>query len=277
MWLGVEGTCNETMTRLDFLLLSRLLRWSRWFFKPQIRLSLAPPQNIHQSLTACFIPSVQATNVGVDVCPEWHIKSGVAQTSSSRLGFLLKLLLLNHLLLCSHLGCQRKMCRWSPQQVCGRFYCEYCFGIWSLMVPLSWTRVSLFRFRKPASIMSNQAFHPPWIPLRIKKKKERMSSGRGIFNSCRSSVRDCALVNEWRRSREGSADGAGGGCDLKYKNVLHSQPFSSLNMNGEAWEDKSVTALLKSAQEDAHGVRGEFWRKFQSERTSLGSNGWRCA
>lgn len=48
------------------------------------------------------------------------------------------------------------------------------------------------------------------------------------------------------RSREGSADGAGGGCDLKYKNVSHCQPFGSHNMNGEALEDKSGTTVKVS-------------------------------
>lgn len=57
------------------------------------------------SQTACIINSVEASNC-FHVSLEWLTESWVTQTSWSHLGFLLKLLLLNHLLLlCAHLGC----------------------------------------------------------------------------------------------------------------------------------------------------------------------------
>lgn len=62
------------------------------------------------SQTACIINSVQASNC-FHVSLEWLIEGWVTQTSWSHLGFLLKLLLLNHLLLlCAHLGCLKCTC-----------------------------------------------------------------------------------------------------------------------------------------------------------------------
>lgn len=65
-------------------------------------------------------------------------------------------------------------------------------------------------------------------------------------------------MNGGEAEREGLT---GGGCDLKYKNVLHCKFLGPCSMNGGAAEDRSGAAIKKVSEErerKAHMVCGAF-------------------
>lgn len=68
-------------------------------------------------------------------------------------------------------------------------------------------------------------------------------------------------MNGGAAGREG---GAGGGCDLKYKNVSHCQSFGSHKMNGGASEDKYVSTVSQRTKTRTSGAT--------ARRTSLGES-----
>lgn len=109
---------------------------------------------------------------------------------------------------------------------------------WSCL--LGWTFSTFTGVQQPLSrgcvqsVLCGQSFQSPWIPLRIKRGCDQSHIVELTGQTCVCACAHEPLVNEWRRSGEGRADGAGGGCDQKNTKMYHCQPFSSHNMNGGA-------------------------------------------